>query len=467
LYPLVGDLGGKVASLAFYVVMARKLGAGDFGVFTFALAFGALVTTVADFEQDKILTREVARDPERIHRYFANTLALKLAIAVPSIAVGIGILWVAGASSATLAATALLSTAVLVELMRTTVFASFQSFERLEFVPIVLISQRYVTAGAGISALYLGAGVVTVSAIYLAGAILGLVLASSLFAWRVVRPRLSVDPRFWWWLIRASFALGLAGAFSAALFRVDTTMLAGFETDEVVGNYGAAYRLFETTLFVSWSVGAAVYPAFARLTRGSTPPIGPFFERALKLAAALTFPLAIGAAILAEPLIELLYGHGYPDAPDALVLLAPAIALYPLGYVTGYLLVGQDRQRVLTYVYGAVALENIALNFVLIPAFSLEGAAIGTSLSQLLVTVSLVYFARRTVGRIRFARVLVGPAFASAGAAVLFALFRENVALAAAAGGVVYVVLLLAFERVVYPDDASAIREIAVRRRRP
>ena len=63
LYPLVGDLGGKVASLAFYVVMARKLGAADFGVFTFALAFGALITTVADFEQDKILTREVARDP--------------------------------------------------------------------------------------------------------------------------------------------------------------------------------------------------------------------------------------------------------------------------------------------------------------------------------------------------------------------------------------------------------------------
>ena len=390
---------------------------------------------------------------------------MKLAIAVPSIAVGIGILSLAGASSTTLAATALLSTAVLVELMRTTVFASFQSFERLEFVPVVLIAQRYVTAGAGIAALLLGAGVVTVSGIYLAGSILGLVLALALFAWRVVRPRLDVDPRFWWWLVRASFALGLAGAFSATLFRVDTTMLAAFDTDVVVGNYGAAYRLFETTLFVSWSVGAAVYPAFARLTGQSTPPVGAFFERSLKLVAALTLPLAVGAAVLAEPLIELLYGDGYPDAPGALVLLAPAIALYPLGYVTGYLLVGQDRQRVLTYVYGAVALENIALNFVLIPAFSLDGAAIGTSLSQLLVTVSLLFFARRAVGRIRFTRVLVGPALASAAAAVLFVVFREHVAVAVAAGGVAYVVFLLAFERVVYPDDARAIREVIGSRR--
>ena len=48
------------------------------------------------------------------------------------------------------------------------------------------------------------------------------------------------------------------------LFRIDTVMLAAYESDAVVGNYGAAYRLFESTLFLSWAVGAAVYPVYSR-----------------------------------------------------------------------------------------------------------------------------------------------------------------------------------------------------------
>ena len=125
-------------------------------------------------------------------------------------------------------------------------------------------------------------------------------------------------------------------------------MLAAFEPKDVVGDYGAAYRLLEATLFVAWSVGAAVYPVFSRLTTTSDPPVGLVFERSLKLSIALTLPLAAGALVLAGPLIELLYGSSYESAETALRLLTPAIALYPVCYLTGYLLVSQDRQRVLT-----------------------------------------------------------------------------------------------------------------------
>ena len=186
-------------------------------------------------------------------------------------------------------------------------------------------------------------------------------------------------------------------------------MLAAFEPKDVVGDYGAAYRLLEATLFVAWSVGAAVYPVFSRLTTTSVPPVGLVFERGVKLSIALTLPLAAGALVLAGPLVEVLYGSSYENAETALRLLAPAIALYPVCYLTGYLLVSQDRQRVMTWVYGLVALENVLANLVLIPWLSLDGAALGTSISQLLVAVALVAFARRTIGRIRWGRIAGGP----------------------------------------------------------
>ena len=77
------------------------------------------------------------------------------------------------------------------------------------------------------------------------------------------------------------------------------------------------------------------------------------FERSLKLVVALTLPFAVGAAVLGHSLVDILYGSQYEASADALVLLAPAIALYPLAYLASYLLVSQDRQRVLVPVYAS------------------------------------------------------------------------------------------------------------------
>jgi O-antigen/teichoic acid export membrane protein len=263
--------------------------------------------------------------------------------------------------------------------------------------------------------------------------------------------------------MHAALAIGLAGVFAVVMFRVDTTMLAAFTTKAVVGEYGAAYRLLETTLFVGWSVGTAVYPVFSRLSPTSEPRVGFLFDRSLKLVVALTLPLAASAFVLAEPLIEVLYGSGYGDAPRALELLAPTIALYPVSYLAGYLLISQHRQRVLTFVYGLAALENILLNLVLIPWLSLDGAAIGTSVSQLLVTVALVVYAQRVSGRIEWARVLSGPVVATLAASLAMLLLRESLGAAIAAGVVLYSVVLFVFERLVFPDDARAVAQLLPR----
>jgi O-antigen/teichoic acid export membrane protein len=464
-YPLVANLGGKVATIALYVVMARELGASSFGIFTFGMAFAMIVTTLADFEQDKILTREVARDRARVDFYFPNTLGLKLALAVPAVALGAGVLVLAGAGAEKLEVVLVLSAAVVAELLMATCFATFQSFERLELVPVALLSQRFVTAGVGVAALLLGVGVVGVSVVYLGGALLGLGLAAGPLLRRVVRPRLRLEPRRLWSLMRAALAIGLAGVFTIILFRVDTAMLAAFESDAVVGNYGVAYRLFETTLFLSWSVGAALYPVFSRLTPASRPSVGFVFERGIKLIVALTLPLAAGAAVLAEPLVELLFGTAYDEAPTALVILAPAIALYPVCYLAGYLLVSQDQQRWLTIVYGVAAAVNVLLNLVLIPWQSLYGAALGTSISQLLVAVALLSLAHRSTGSVGWTRALAGPVLATALAAAAMAALAGTLGLAVAAGAAVYLAVLAVFERVVFPEDFAAAAQFVRRRR--
>jgi O-antigen/teichoic acid export membrane protein len=158
------------------------------------------------------------------------------------------------------------------------------------------------------------------------------------------------------------------------------------------------------------------------------------------------------------------YGNEYATAANALRLLAPAIALYPVAYVAASLLVSQHRQRTMMIVYGLVALENILANFVLIPWLSLDGAALGTSLSQLLVTVALIVVAQQAAGGIQWARVAGGPILATLAATVGMVLLRDEFAAAVAAGAVLYLAVLFAFERLRFPDDARAVLDLLPRR---
>jgi O-antigen/teichoic acid export membrane protein len=459
----VGDLGSKIASVVLYVVMARKLGDVQFGIFMFALAYTAVVTTLGGFGQDLVLSREVARDHSVFDDYFGNTLVLKLALVLPSLVVADAILWI-GSTRETATVVALLGLGIAFDLLMGTSFAAFQAFEKLRYLAMTLIVERFVTAIVGSVALFAGAGVITVSAIYLASAAFSFALSLSFVYRWIARPTLRIDVQRWKPLMLAALPVGLFTVFGVTLFRVDTAMLGAFKSEGIVGNYGAAYRLFETTLFLCWAVGAGAYPVLSRLTRDSDPPVGLIWERAMKAVVALTLPLAVAAALLARPLVEFLYGKGFPDAPDALVLLAPTIALYPVAYICGTLLLGQDRSRVLTLTYGVIAVQNILFNLVLIPAYSLNGAALGTTISQFLLTVWLLVYAARATGTIHWRRMFAGPAVASAVATLAMAPLRDHV-YAFVGGALVYIVVLVVFEHSFFPEDARAT--LALLRRAP
>jgi O-antigen/teichoic acid export membrane protein len=454
-YRATADVGSKLISVGFFVVMARMLGDEAFGAFTFGLSFAALVTVLAGFGQDAILTREVARDRRRVHEYFANTIAIKLVLALPVMAVAVLGLSLVHMESTTRVVAILISVAVLAELLATTCFAVFQAYERLGFLPVVIISQRLFTAAVGIVAMTAGVGIEGVAAIYLGGSLLALAIATVLLFRRIVRPRLRVDTARWWPLVRVAAPVGLALVAQVTLFRVDASILQIFEPVSVVGHYGAAYRLFESPLFIGWAVAAAVYPVFSRLVDAAE--LRTVAERALKLALASTLPVALGAAILAAPVVKLLYGSEFDPSARVLALLAPTIVLFSFNHVAGILVLARDRQAWLAWLYGLMAIENVAANFATIPPYGMTAAAVNTSVTEVLLFLALATLAQRLVGGLDWRRMLGGTLVAGAAAAALMLALRSSFAAAAVAGLVGYLVALAAFERVAYPEDLRAV----------
>jgi O-antigen/teichoic acid export membrane protein len=451
----LGQAASKLASFAFYVVMARRLGQEGFGSFTFALSLALLLTAYSAFGTDAVLSRAVARRADAVHDLFWNTIAVKLAFGALGVGAAIAVATLGDYGASVRAAVALLSAAVLVEIVAKTLYATFQG--TFDLVPTAqsMLVQRTATAAAGITALVLGAGLVTVSLIYLGGAILGLAYAASALRRRGIRPRMSVGVRPAGRLVSTSYSIGLASVFGTILFRADATILSLMKGNAAVGVYGAGYRLLESTLFLGYNLVTAAYPAMSRLGRDSKPTIGEAYEATLKALVVIFLPIGAALALFATPITTLVYGDGFDEATTAVRLLGAAAALYPVSYLSGYVLASQDRQRLIPWITGAVALENVGLNLVVIPHYSYNGAAAVTSVSELTHAVAFVVVAMTVTGPVSARRIVTGPA-AGAGAMGLTALLvgRDLAALAVAVAA--YASVLLAVERWRHPRDVRA-----------
>jgi O-antigen/teichoic acid export membrane protein len=456
----LADIGSKIATAALYVVVARKLGASEFGIFIFALAFVGLVTAIGTFGQDIVLVREVARDHRRLEEYFSNAMVSRAMFSIPPLFIALLVAWLAGMSDHTVLITLLLGLGFVGDYTVQVPFAVFQAFERLGLVAVVLIAQRWVTTAAAIGALYLGAGLIEVVAIYAIGSLAATALGTWMMYRNIGRPRLRVDFRGALRVTREALPIGIALVALTVLFRIDMAMLAIFKPARQVGEYGAAYKLLETTAFFSWAVNVAVLPSLARLSPTSTPPVGDVYQRGLKLVIAITLPVAVGAIVLAGPVISLVYGAQYHAAAKALALLAPTIALFPISALSSQLFYAQGRRPTVAIVYAVVAAENVLLNLYLIPRFSLQGAAVGTSISELLVAGLLITLAGDLHGRLQIRRMLAGAVLGSAAAGGVLAVLHSTPLVAVPLAVLAYLVLLLGYERLAFPEDFSVIHAL-------
>jgi O-antigen/teichoic acid export membrane protein len=145
-----------------------------------------------------------------------------------------------------------------------------------------------------------------------------------------------------------------------------------------VGQYNAAYRLFEAPLFIIEAVKTTFFPAASDFYIQDRSELKRLTVQLFEKATAFGISIAVVTALVSVDLITLLYGPAYRSAGALLSVLIIGVAMIMPGSVCGTTLRAADRQRISAVVTGAGALFNILLNFALIPAYAALGAAWAT-----------------------------------------------------------------------------------------
>jgi O-antigen/teichoic acid export membrane protein len=359
-----------------------------------------------------------------------------------------------------------LSIGLLLDSFNRTVTAVLNARERGGLISSAIIVQRVSGAALGILVLAMGYKVVAVSAAYGIGSALGLVVAVVLVVVHVEAPARTVAPRRWPALLRESLPFALYDSLGFLLTKVDAIVLSLLATQAAIGLYGAASRLYEASSFLIFSLNAAFQAMYTYLTPTSTPTIGAVFERSIKLALVLLLPIFALFVVKAQPLCTLLFGHHFSDSDQALRLLAPSVVLIAIVNLSTTLVALRIGPRSLIPLTVGVVLLNVALTLVLVPPMGAPGAGLAMSVSVAVFAFAGVHVAAREVGGVHVLRMLASPLVAAAVMAGVMAVIG-SLAVAIAAGLLVYVGAYVAAERVIAPDDLRFVWDVLWHRSAP
>ena len=307
---------------------------------------------------DRYLLRQVAADRSRLDSFFWNAIRLKLYRGIPVTIASIVLVHALDYGRDTELTVSIMTVGLLFDTMARTMQSVFNAFERSELVAWAIVAQRIVAATLGVALLLAGFGVVLVAIAFALGALVRLLLSLELLRRRLHWPAMVAPEDVRREIRRHSLTFTTQDLFGLVLARADVLLLAALTTDAVVGQYGAAYRLFEATTFIEVALVGAFSAMYAYSGPATDPSLPAVFQRSIKLCLALLVPIGVTLGLLADPLCRAFFGDGFADAAAPLRLLAPVVVLFGVMALCVSLVLSRSRPRRMVYTVAIAAVVN-------------------------------------------------------------------------------------------------------------
>jgi O-antigen/teichoic acid export membrane protein len=391
---LAAKVAARLVALITVLAMIKSLSPAPYGAFATLVNFTAIVSVVLDLGFNVLFVREGARHPEEIQRYLRNVMSARLLLSVVSLGLLAAALAFAGLESLLLPAFVLMVLTSYSSLLRNGLYA----VQRLGYEAIAVLLESLVLLALVLYGIKTGRGVsyyiwayaaqYAFSCIYFA-----VVLAAKRIAvvgWGFDVPLI----REWFW---KGMPFALTFVLTILYFKIDQPLVYALRPHQEAGWYGAAYKPFESLLFIPLTFLSTVFPVLSIYHRERPGELLDALNRFYKALLLIGFPMSVGIFVLAYPLSHALL---YDQSADAVRILSlgTAIAFVNNAFIGG--LSASDRQSSFTWAAGWSLVANVALNLALIPTFGYRGASWATVVTEIVLGAAGWILTARHIGRI-------------------------------------------------------------------
>lgn len=197
-------------------------------------------------------------------------------------------------------------------------------------------------------------------------------------------------------LLKNSYHFIFSGFLVTLYTQMDKIMIGSYYTSQEVGLYSAAVTISSMWGFIPEALINSMRPSIFEAKKNSDA----LYIKRQKLLYAIIFWLgvffAIGITIFSNLIINILYGQEYIAAKGTLIISAWYPTFSYLGTARApWIVINNKNKYSKNYIFWG-AIINLILNMILIPILGIEGAAIATLISQIVVALIAPLFYKET-----------------------------------------------------------------------
>ncbi|MBU1628283.1 flippase [bacterium] len=338
---------------------------------------------------DMIAIRDMTNNPDEASKIAGNAIIIKVLLAVLSCIICLSITFAASYMGFFSEGEALPSSIYLASIFLFLSFGSiynciFQAKMRLGFPALFSVISRILSLIAIMSLVYFKAKLIYIIMTFfffgIPNVMMGipeLVLLRG-FSTRFIKPSMHFDIALCKRLLKDSIPLALSGFFIVIYTRIDQLMIKFWYSFSDLAMYSVAVRLSDVALIIPHSFMTAVFPFLARFYKESDEIFKETYDQSFRYMVAISIIIASIFTLYPERLLSIFYTDDYSSASTSLVILSWALVFVFAGIVNNRILVSAGLQNYDLLFTGLSALVNIILNFIFIPRYGIEGAALAT-----------------------------------------------------------------------------------------
>lgn len=457
---MISQILTSICAFFWTILSARYLGPSEYGIFGTAVSVASIFGVFATFGVFTYLVRAISTDPENENKYIGNTLTLKIFLAFIYMVMILLTLFILGWNRYVIGICMLFALEYIIKSYHDVFFSSFQAHEKMKYQAITNIIITIFTLVGIVLVAFTDWGLTGIAMVYIIANFIALIYAVYAFRANIIKPSLEFDFSFYKILLKAGIPFALTGLFYTIYYSIDLTMLTHLASSYQTGLYNSAYKLINVLTLFYTIYTAVVFPIMSKLFTGEKDLLRLSFMKSIKYLTLVTIPISVFTLLYGNDLI-MIYGSQYAEAGGVLKVLIWTVCFLFINGACTLLLNASHKEYSVTKIYVIAAIFNVVLNFIMIPQYSVYGAAFSTVLSEILILILEGYMIKK-IGQLPDRHLIddiLKICVASLILGIVLYVLDLNVWLAMIVSVIVYFIAIILL-RTVDSDDKLIIKQI-------
>lgn len=164
---------------------------------------------------------------------------------------------------------------------------------------------------------------------------------------------------------------------------IDTVMLGYLRTDAEVGIFSAAKQIVIKLPHIAVAISMGTMPVFAKMGDDNKEKLKKIFYKLLRYNSVIFGLITLVILSLSWWFMPAIYGEDYVESAKPLMLLTPYLVMFSYSVFLSLLLDYRGKAKRRAVNLSVTMVINVVLNYLLIPKYGVNGAALATSISYI------------------------------------------------------------------------------------